>query len=56
VGKAEGKIPLGRPKGRWNDNIRKDLRETEWKVVDWVTLGRDRYVPAAGYCEHRNEN
>jgi hypothetical protein len=30
VGKPEGKIPLGRPRRRWEDNIRMDFREIEW--------------------------
>jgi hypothetical protein len=32
VGKPEGKRPLGRPKHRWVDNIKIDLREIEWDV------------------------
>jgi hypothetical protein len=42
VGKPEGKRPLGRPRQRWEHNIRIDLRETGWKVVDWVHLLQDR--------------
>jgi hypothetical protein len=34
VGKPEGKRPLGRPRRRWVDNIKIDLRETGWDVVD----------------------
>jgi hypothetical protein len=34
VGKPEGKRQLKRPKRRWDDNIRMDLRETEWEIVD----------------------
>jgi hypothetical protein len=34
VGKPEGKRPLGRPRRRWVDNIRVDLTETEWDVMD----------------------
>jgi hypothetical protein len=34
VGKAEGKRPLGRPRRRWVDNIKMDLREIGWDVVD----------------------
>jgi len=34
VGKLEGKRPLGRPGHRWKDNIRMDLKEKGWKVVD----------------------
>jgi hypothetical protein len=34
VGKPEGKRPLGRPRRRWVDNIKMDLREIIWYVVD----------------------
>jgi hypothetical protein len=34
VGKLEGKRPLGRPRLRWEDNIRLDLREIGWEGVD----------------------
>jgi hypothetical protein len=34
VRKTEGKRPLGRPRRRWEDNIRMDLRRTGWQVVD----------------------
>jgi hypothetical protein len=40
VGKPEGKRPLGRPKRRWVDNIKMDLRETGWDGVDWIELDR----------------
>jgi hypothetical protein len=36
VGKPEGKKPLGRPSLRWVDNIKMDLRETEWDGVDRI--------------------
>ena len=42
VGKPEGKIPLGRPRLRWVDNIRMDLREVEFRFVDWIGLAQDR--------------
>jgi hypothetical protein len=42
VGKCEGKRPLGRPKRRWEDNIRMDLREIVWEVVDWMHLAEDK--------------
>jgi hypothetical protein len=38
VGEPERKRPLGRPSRRWEGNIRLDLRETEWGVVDWIHL------------------
>jgi hypothetical protein len=34
VGKVEGKRPLGRPRRRWVDSIKIDLRETEWDGMD----------------------
>jgi hypothetical protein len=42
VGKTEGKRPLGRPRRRWVDNIKIDLREIGWDGVDWIDLGQDR--------------
>jgi hypothetical protein len=36
VGKPEGKILLGRPRHRWEDNIRIYLREIGWVVMDWI--------------------
>jgi hypothetical protein len=45
VGKPEGKILLGRPRHRWEDGSRMDLRETIWGSVVWIHLaqGRDRW-------------
>jgi hypothetical protein len=42
VGKPEGKRPLGRPRRRWEDNIRMDLGEVKWSDVDWISLAKDR--------------
>jgi hypothetical protein len=42
VGKPEGKSPLGRPRHRWEDNIRLDLREVGWGGVDWIDLAQVR--------------
>jgi hypothetical protein len=42
VGKPELKRPLGRPRRRWADNIKMDLRETEWDGMDWIDLTQDR--------------
>jgi hypothetical protein len=42
VGKPEGKRPLGRPRRRWEDGIRMDLRETSLGGVDWIRLSQDR--------------
>jgi hypothetical protein len=41
VGKPEGKRPLGRPRCRWEDNIRIDIREIVWEGVDWIHLAQD---------------
>jgi hypothetical protein len=41
-GKAEGKRPLARPRRRWKDRIRMDLREIGWGSVDWIQLAQDR--------------
>jgi hypothetical protein len=43
VGKPVGKTPLGRPRRRWEDYIRMDLRERGWGGMDWIDLVRDRY-------------
>jgi hypothetical protein len=42
VGKPEGKRPLGRPRRRWVDNIKMDLREVGWDGRDWIDLAQDR--------------
>jgi hypothetical protein len=42
VGKPEGKRPLGRPRRRWEDGIRMDLREIGLGGVDWIRLSQDR--------------
>jgi hypothetical protein len=42
MGKPEGKRPLGRPRCRWVDNIKMDLREILWAGMDWIDLGQDR--------------
>jgi len=41
VGKPEGRRPLGRPRRRWEDNIRVDLREVGCGCVDWMELAQD---------------
>jgi hypothetical protein len=42
VGKSEGKRPLGRPRRRWIDDIKKDLLEIGLNVVNWIGLAQDR--------------
>ena len=41
VGKPEGKCPLGRPRRRWEDNIKMDLQEVECGGMDWIELSQD---------------
>jgi hypothetical protein len=41
VGKPEGERPLGRPRRKWVDNIKKDIREKGWDVIDWIDLAQD---------------
>jgi hypothetical protein len=43
VGKPEGKRPLGRPRRRWEDNIKMDLQEVGGGYRDWMELAQDRY-------------
>jgi hypothetical protein len=38
VGMPEGKRPLERPRRKWVDNIKTDLREIEWDGMDWIGL------------------
>ncbi|KAJ4435446.1 hypothetical protein ANN_18061 [Periplaneta americana] len=52
VGGSEGKRPLGRPRRRWDDNIKMDLREVGYDDREWINLAQDRgqwraYVRAA---------
>jgi hypothetical protein len=42
VGKPEGKRPLGRPRRRWEDNIKMDLQDVECKGIDWIDLTQNR--------------
>jgi hypothetical protein len=42
VGRPEGKRLLGRPRRRWEDNIKIDLRETGVDEVNWIRLAQDR--------------
>ena len=45
LGKPEGKRPLRRPRRRWEDNIKMDLREARCDPRDWIALteGRDQW-------------
>jgi hypothetical protein len=42
VEKPEGKRPLGRPRNRWEDNIKMDLQEVGCGGMDWTELAQDR--------------
>jgi hypothetical protein len=42
VGKPAGRRPLGRPRHRWDDNIKMGLREIRFGNVDWIHLAQDR--------------
>jgi hypothetical protein len=42
VEKPEGKRPLGRPRRKWEDNIRINLREVGWGGMDWIDLAQDK--------------
>jgi hypothetical protein len=42
VAKPEGKRPRGRPKSRWFDNIKIDLRDKGWDGMEWIRLAQDR--------------
>jgi hypothetical protein len=41
VGKPEEKRPLGRPRRRWVDNMKMDLKDMGWGVMDWIYLAQD---------------
>jgi hypothetical protein len=42
VGRPEGRRPLGRPRRRWENNIKMDLGEIGFADVDWIHLAQDR--------------
>jgi len=42
VGKPEGKRLLGRPRSRWEINIKTDLQEVGYGAMDWIELAQDR--------------
>ena len=42
VGKPEGKRPLGRPRPKWEDNIKMHLQEVVCRSMDWIKLAQDR--------------
>jgi hypothetical protein len=54
VGKPEGKKASVRPRDRWEENIRTDLKEIGCKGVDWIHLAQDQ-ESVTGWCEHGND-
>jgi hypothetical protein len=40
MGKPEGRRPLGRPRRKWESNIKMDLREIGWDGMDWIDLAQ----------------
>ena len=54
VGKPEGKRPLGRPRHKWEDNIKLDLREVGGGCGDWMELAQDREILRAHVNTVRN--
>ena len=42
MGKPEGKKPLGRPRRRWEENIKMDLQEVGCESMDWIELTQDK--------------
>jgi hypothetical protein len=44
VGRPKGKRPLGRPRHRWEENIKLDLREIGINGVNWIQLAQDRVL------------
>jgi hypothetical protein len=42
VGRPEGRRSLGRPRPRWEDNIKTDLQEVGWGGTDWIDMAQDR--------------
>jgi hypothetical protein len=53
MGKPEGKRPLVRPRHKYEDNIKIELRGIGWGVMDWIHLAQDRDRWRS--CEHGNE-
>ena len=51
MGKPEAKRPLGRPRPRWEDNIKMDLQEVACGGIDWMELAQQ----VEGTCEYGNE-
>jgi hypothetical protein len=54
VGKPKGNRPMGRPRRRWEDNIKMDLQEVGFGDMDWIELAqkRDRWRALATAVIH----
>jgi hypothetical protein len=64
VGKPEGQTPLGRPRRRWEDNIKMDRKEIMWEGVNWIGVALNGELwraynrvnatsePSVKYCEN----
>jgi hypothetical protein len=50
VGKPEGRRRLGRPRRRWLNNIKMDLREVGWDGMDWIDLAQDNELLGSIKC------
>jgi hypothetical protein len=53
MGKPEGERPLGRPRRKWEDNIKRDLQDVGWVGMDWIDLAQNR-GKWGGSCECGN--
>jgi hypothetical protein len=42
VGRPEGRRQLGKPRRRWEDNIKMNLQEVGWGSMDWIDMAQDR--------------
>jgi hypothetical protein len=56
VRKHEETRPLGRPRRRWEDNIKMDVQEVGWRGMDWIDLAQKRDRRWAGSRECGNEH
>jgi hypothetical protein len=54
VGSPEGRRPFGRPRRRWDDNIKMEIQEVGWEGMDWIDMAQDRDRWRA-LCECGNE-
>jgi hypothetical protein len=43
LGRPKGRRPLGRPRRKWEDNIKMELQEVGWGCMDWIDMAQDTY-------------